>query len=515
MVCATDKLPNDVTRLKELLVAERLQAHKTIDRLQKKIDELFEAIRLARHQRFGSSSEKAPGQGDLFDEAEQTVDDDEESEKSEPTKTPVKPTSNKKRAARKPLPAHLPRIRNVIELPKEEQVCSCGCQLSEIGEDVSEQLEIIPVKLRVIQHVRKKYACKNCEETIKIAPTANTLLPKAIASANTMAYIITSKFADSLPLYRLSTIFKRYGIDFSRQTMSESVIATAKKLEPFIEHFKNTLYSSDVLHMDETTVQVLNEPGKTPQSKSYMWVQRGGLPDKAVVLFHYDPSRSSAVADKLLKNYSGALMTDGYAAYQQVAARKELTHLCCWAHARRKFVEAQKAQPKGKTGKADHALAMIAKLYAVEKRHKDSDVAMRQHAREDESKVILDSLKTWLESTLQQIPSKNALGKAVSYTLKYWPELSRYIENGSWPIDNNAAENAIRPFVVGRKNWMFSNSQRGATASANLYSLIESAKANAQEPYQYLSWLFERLPKTDLKDYETLMPWNMPLVPDL
>ena len=510
MVCTADKLPDDVESLKKLLLAER----KTNLRLQKQIDELFETIRLARHQRFGASSEKAPGQGELFDEAEDTVD---EADPVEPealaSSSETKP--KKKSVARKPLPAQLPRIRNVIELPEDERVCPCGCQLTEIGEDVGEQLEIIPAKLRVIEHVRKKYACKSCEETIKTAPTANVLLPKAIASANTMAYIITAKYADGLPLYRLSTILKRYGIDYSRQTMSESVIATAQKLEPLMEHFRQELLASTVMHMDETTVQVLNEPGKAPQSKSYMWVQRGGPPGKPIVLFNYDPSRSSAVPDRLLENYSGTLMSDGYAAYQQVAAKKNLTHLCCWAHSRRKFVDAQKAQPKGKAGRADSAIAKIAKLYAVEKRHKQSESPTRQLARENESKIVLAEFKLWLEKTQLQVPPKNALGKAINYTLKYWPELSRYIESGDWPIDNNVAENAIRPFVIGRKAWLFSHSQRGATASANLYSLIETAKANAQEPYQYLSWLFERLPKTKPSDYAALMPWEMPLVPNL
>ena len=381
MVGTADKLPDDVESLKMLLLAER----KTTTRLQKQIDELFESIRLARHQRFGASSEKAPGQGELFDETENTTSVTEQEESVKPaSETEAKP--KKQPTARKPLPAQLPRIRNVIELPQDERVCSSGCQLSEIGEDVSEQLEIIPAKLQVIQHVRKKYACKSCEETIKTAPTANTLLPKAIASANTMAYIITAKYADGLPLYRLSTILERYGISFSRQTMSESVIATAQKIEPFMEHFKRQLCASSVMHMDETTVQVLNEPDKSPHSKSYMWVQRGGPPGKPIVLFNYDPSRSSAVPDRLLEGYTGALMSDGYAACQQVAAKKNIVHLCCWAHVRRKFVDAKKAQPKGKAGRADSAIAKIAKLYAVVKRHKQSDGTARQLAREQESR---------------------------------------------------------------------------------------------------------------------------------
>lgn len=512
MVRPVEKLPNDVESLKALLLAER----NTTERLQKKIKTLFEAIRLARHQRFGASSEKAPGQGELFDEAEASLDTPEDVAQDESKSTSETDTkSGTKRKSRKPLPANLPRIRDVIELPEEDRVCACGCQLSEIGEDISEQLEIIPAKLSVIQYVRKKYACKSCEETIKSAPRANVLLPKAIASNNTMAYIITAKYADGLPLYRLSPILQRYGIDLSRQTLSESVIAVGQKIDPFLNHCRRILNSGNVMHMDETTVQVLNEPGKAPQSKSYMWVQRGGPPGQTVVLFNYEPSRSSAVTEKLLENYRGVLMSDGYTAYRQVAAKKQLIHLCCWAHARRKFVDAQKAQPKGKAGRADSALSLIAKLYAVEKRNKESDSETRQLARATESNRVLDDLKQWLEKAQREVPPARVLGKAINYTLKYWLELSRYTENGDWPIDNNVAENAIRPFVIGRKNWLFSNSQRGATASANLYSLIETAKANGREPYQYLSWLFERLPKTKPADYAELMPWKMPLVPDL
>lgn len=508
-----DPLPNDVASLKALLLAER----STTERLQKQVQTLFEAIRLARQQRFGASSEKAPGQGELFDEVEETLERSDQTppdtDGSTPSDTPVQATTTRK--ARRPLPAHLPRIHKLIELPEAERVCACGCQLSEIGEDSSEQLEIIPAKLQVIRYVRKKYACQACEDTVKVAPRANVLLPKAIASGNTMAYVITAKYADGLPLYRLSTILQRHGIDLPRQTLSESVMAVAQKVAPLLDHLRHCLMQSPVIHMDETTVQVLKEPDKAPQSHSYMWVQRGGPPGQAVVLFHYAPGRSAAVPETLLVNYRGALMTDGYSAYRTVATKQALTHLCCWAHARRKFMDAKKAQPKGKSGRADSALSLISKLYAIEKQHKGSDTDTRQQARQTDSARILDDLKQWLDKHQSHVPPSRALGKAINYTLKYWPELTRYVGHGDWPIDNNAAENAIRPFVIGRKNWLFSNSQRGATASANLYSLIETAKANHREPYQYLSWLFERLPQARPEEYASLMPWAMPEVSDL
>ena len=513
MPVTIDQLPDDPAVLKKLLAAERADAHthaKTIDALRKQIGDLLESLRLERYRHYSARSEKAAAQQELFDEADSDEAIALEQDSEERDTPPVQAKENKQRkTSRKPLPADLPRVRQVVELDETERQCNCGCQLTEIGEQISEQLDIIPAKVQVLQTVRKKYACKSCEEGIKTAPHPATLLPKAMASANTMAYIITAKYADGLPLYRLSEILKRHHIDLSRQTLSASVLATAAKLEPFMECLKTHLHQGKVLHMDETQVQVLNEAGKSAQSKSYMWVQRGGPPDRPVIHFTYDPSRAAAVPDRLLDNYQGVLMSDGYQPYRQVAAKKQLVHLCCWAHARRQFVQAKKVQPKGKTGRADKALQLIAKLYAVEKREQTSDAAKRHHTRQEHSVPVLQQLHAWLEKTQQQVPPKNAIGKAVNYTLKYWAELSRYTDNGAWPIDNNAAENAIRPFVIGRKNWLFSNSQNGAKASANLYSLIETAKANDREPYQYLCWLLNKLPETDQSELETLTPWNM------
>jgi len=504
-------LPGDIDKLKRLIISERAAHRACEDNFKSQIHSLLEAVRLSKHSLYGKSSEKAPGQSELFDEAEQPIETAElysEEHADEPPVTPAKKKTT--RPVRKPLPADLPRVRKVSGLNEEERQCACGCTLVEIGEDCSEQVDIIPIQVQVTQLVRKKYACKHCDEGIKIAPRHEVLLPKSIASGNTMAYVITSKYADGLPLHRLSGILKRYGIDIPKQTLSESVLKVAEKITPLMAHIESQLLDHSLIYMDETRVQVLNEPGKTAESNSYMWVQRGGAPGKPAIRFHYDPGRSTDTAKRLLDGYQGALMTDGYKPYRTVAMDGGLDHLCCWAHSRRKFIDAQKAQPKGKTGKADMAINYIAKLYAVEKKTKGNDAAARHLARQQYSVLALKQFRKWLEKTQQQVPPKTALGKAVNYTLEYWPELSRYVEDGAWPIDNNVAENAIRPFVIGRKNWMFSNSQRGARASANLYSLIETAKANGREPYSYLSWLFEKLPSTDLTDCDSLMPWNAP-----
>lgn len=501
---------NEVTSIRQdhdkEVTSIRLKLNKEILSIRQQLNTVIEALHIERQRLYGSKSEKSPGQGELFDEAEITVEEiDDETPANTPEKTP------KKRATRKPLPADLPRVRKVQTLSDAELLCACGCTLSEIGEQTSEQLDIIPAKVQVIEHVRKKYACKSCEETIKLAPRPPVLLPKSIASGDTMAFVITSKYADGLPLYRLSEILKRYHIDISRQTLSDSVLRCADQLAPLMERLRDHLMQSSVLYMDETPVQVLNEPDKSPQSKSYMWVQRGGPPDKCAVCFTYDPSRATDVPNRLLLGYRGVLMTDGYQPYRTVAAEKHLVHLCCWAHARRKFKDAQRVQPKGKTGKADVAINLIAKLYAVETQTASSDAATRHRTRQERSVPVLEKLQAWLIKTSLQVPPSSAIGKAVSYTLKYWAELSRYTKKAEWPIDNNCAENAIRPFAIGRKAWLFSNSQRGAIASACLYSLIETAKANQQEPYQYLSWLFEQLPITPAEKLETLLPWNKPV----
>lgn len=503
MPASVESLPDDPVALKALLQKQQGE----IDRLQSQLHSLLEALRLEKHRLYGARSEKAPGQAELFDEPEATADESTvAATQCGPRSLPRQP------GARKPLPKDLPRVRQVYELSVADRRCPCGCELSEIGETVSEQIDIIPAQVRVIEHVRKKYACRTCEESIRTAPKPPQLLPKSLASSNTMAYVITSKYADGLPLYRLSGILGRYGIELPRQTLSESVLKTADRMTPLIEHMKAQLLAGDVLYMDETRVQVLKEPDKPAQSQSYMWVQRGGPPGQPIIQLTYDSSRSAAVPSRLLAGYNGALMTDGYLAYRSAVASMEITHLCCWSHARRKFIEARKAQPNGKTGKADMAINFIAKLYGVEKRSLDRDADTRRRNRQSYSVAILEEFHAWLLKTRQQVPPKSALGKAVHYTLDYWAELTRYVESGHWPIDNNLAENAIRPFVIGRKNWLFSNSQRGATASANLYSLIETAKANGREPYQYLCWLFERLPHADMDDCESLMPWHPPRV---
>jgi len=340
-------------------------------------------------------------------------------------------------------------------------------------------------------------------------------IPKSVATASLLAWITVSKYVDALPLYRQSAIFSRIGVQIDRTTMANWMIACGQLVQPLINLLWDQLRQQAVLHMDETTVQVLGESGRDPKTKSYMWVSAAGPPGPAdtpgdrAVLFHYAPSRSAATPTDLLSDYRGTLMVDGYEGYEPACRINGITRLGCWAHARRGFVEAQRQQPKGKTGKPDQALAMINALYRIERSLKDTTVKLRQHERQRQAAPVLEKLHTWLIKTLPTTAPKTTLGKALTYLNNQWPRLERYVDDGRYPIDNNRAENAIRPFVIGRKNWLFSQSTRGVKASANLYSLIETAKANGIDPFSYLSHVFTELPNIQsVEGIEALLPRN-------
>lgn len=282
-------------------------------------------------------------------------------------------------------------------------------------------------------------------------------------------------------------------------------------VQPLLNLIRDSLLEGPFIHMDETVLQVLKEPDKPSTSNSYMWVQTGGLPDKSVVLFDYDPSRSGDVPVRLLQDYRGYLMTDGYEGYAKVARTDGIEHLVCWAHVRRRFVEAVRVQPKGKRGRADEAVSLIGRLYKIERDCKDGTDAQRLLIRQQHSIPALNALHDWMTQTLPSVAPSSALGTALSYMKKYWSRLNRYTERGELPIDNNACENAIRPFVVGRKGWLFSDTQAGAHASATIYSLVQTAKANGIEPYSWLRRVLRDLPAAQTPEQiEALMPWNLP-----
>ncbi len=468
-----DNLPDDLQLLKQMLA-----------KMQSRVGFLEEENALLRQRLFGRKSEQtadpATPQLALFNEAEsfvEAIDENAEEEVVIPAK---------RRGKRKPLPADLPRIEVIHELPEHELTCVCGCRKHAIGEEVSEQLEIVPMQIRVIKHVRKVYGCRDCETAPVTADKPAQLIEKSMASPSVLAMLLTTKYVDGLPLHRFEKVLGRHGIDIPRQTLARWVI-----------------------HCDETRVQVLKEPDREPSSQSWMWVQTGGPPDRPVILFDYSTSRAQEVPMRLLEGYRGYVISDDYAGYNALGAQTGVERLDCWAHARRKFVEAQKVQPKGKTGRADIALNLINKLYGIERDLKEVGDEHRHESRQQNSLPVLEQFHAWLEKTQPQVTAQNALGKAISYLASNWIKLVRYTEAGYLPINNNAAERAIRPFVIGRKNWLFSDTPKGAMAGAQLYSLVETAKANGQEPYAWLRHALERLPTaTSVDDYEALLPWN-------
>ena len=484
-----------------------------------RILEIYEQLRLARRRMFGPSSESHAGQGWLFNEAEALIESEPEAGDSaslpppaiEPSAQTLADTNKKKaRGKRKPLPIELPRIDVVLDVPEAERTCACGTPMVEIGQDVSEQLDIVPMQVRVLRHIRKRYGCPKGDQAPISAPVPAQVLPKSNASNDLLAMLLVTKYVDGLPLARFEYVLARAGVTVPRQTLARWVIGTAQALQPIANLMRDVLLGHDVIHMDETPVQVLKEPGRAPSSKSQMWVQRGGPPGKPVILFEYDPSRAQAVPLRLLEGWKGHLMADGLESYGAIAFCEGVTRLGCWAHARRRFVDASKVLPAGKRGRAHEALALIGKLYAIERDARELNDAARLAQRQSRSRAVLDELRRWLDQVLPTVPPTSVLGGALGYLHRQWPRLIPYLARGDLPIDNNPAENAIRPFVVGRKAWLFSDTQAGARASALIYSLVETAKANGMEPYLWLRNALRALPTaTTVEHFEALLPWNL------
>lgn len=482
------------------------QKNKVIEQKTHRIALLEDFLRQLRQQKFGASSEQLNHlQAQLFDESDALADAPmvDASEDA----VPIKVARQKHKLSR--IPDELPREVIIHDVATEQKTCPHdGTTLICIGEECSEQLDIVPAQIKVLRHLRKKYACPCCEQYVITAQKPKQPIEKSMAAPGLLAHVASQKYVDGLPLYRQTEIYQRIGIALDRTTLANWMIACGKLIQPLINLIHDNQTVQAVLHMDETRVQVLNEPMRYAQQQSTMWVLRS-TGEQPAVLFHYAPSRSGDVAKQLLGDYRGALMVDGYEGYNAVCATQSLTRLGCWAHARRKFIEAQKAQAKNKTGKADQALAFIQTLYRIEQLAKEKPAEERHAIRQTQARPIIDKIRQWMEKSVPHIPPQTVLGKALFYLQHQWPHLVRYLEHGQYPIDNNAAENAIRPFVVGRKNWLFSASQNGATASANLYSLIETTKANNLEPYAYLRSVFSELPNAQsLEQIEALLPWN-------
>ena len=515
----SDQNPPTVAELARIVADLRIGFAEESVRHEREVAVLIEQIRLLKSLLYGRSSEKNrpvdPNslQGFLPFEVD------------EPPVAPVIPAvtetlpvkaHSRGKPGRRPLPENLPRIEILHDLPEAEKICACGTALARIGEEVTERLDIVPAKVQVIRHVRLKYACRGCEGVesldgaVKLAPLPPQIIPQGIVTAGLLAHVAIAKFADAIPLYRQEQQFRRLGLEISRGTLAGWLILVAAVCLRLRELLQLEILTGPVINMDETRIQVLREPGRANTSTSHMWVCRGGPPEKPGILFRYFPSRAGKVAEEILKNYRGYLQTDGYIGYEAIGTREGIRHLGCWAHVRRKFMDVLKGDLETtKTGVAHEVIDSIGKLYAIEAKSRQQNlsaielVTLRKH----ESKPILDTLKELLDRRSLTTPPKCLLGKAIFYALNQWPLLIVFLESADLRLDNNLAENAIRPFAVGRKNWLFSGSPRGAEASATFFSLIETAKANALEPFAYLKFLFSEIPsaKSDA-ELKALLP---------
>ena len=511
-------LPKEVQDYIRSLEEKKQSTEAAIHDWETRYTQLEEQYKLLLLQKFGRKSEKERQeeyQPLLFGSEESSTPEHEASDTSITVQS-----HPRRKPGRKPIDDSLPREEVLIDIPEEEKQCACGHELVRIGEETSERLQVIPPKMWVERIVRPKYACKNCEGSgdeekpaVRVAAPPVSILPKSIVTPGLLSFIIVNKFVDHLPYYRQEKRFERIGIHISRQNMSNWQQAAYEKIEPLIETLKNHIRCGPVINMDETPVQVMGEPERSDTTKSYMWLARGGPPEKPALLYSYRETRGARHIKELLDGFSGYLQTDGYDAYRTVlAGNEQIVHVGCMAHVRRKFHEAAKASKKAAS--AQEGLNQIKKLYAIEAHLRNSGLPEEQFVAERrvQAEPVLEKFRSWLEKRGQQVPPSLLLGKAIQYTMNEWEKLVHYLDSPYLTPDNNSAEQAIRPFVLGRKNWLFSGSPKGAESSCAMYSLIETAKQNSVNQNDYLRRIFEEAPLMHASDnWEQLLPWNISL----
>ena len=499
----------NTNELEEIVASQRAR----ISELEALVKYYEERFRLAMIKQYAPSSEKSPPpeQLGLFDEVENTAD----LTQPEPELEQITYTRRKKKGKRKDDLSKLPVEVINYTLTEEECVCTeCGGNLHEMGHDIARrELTIIPAQAVITEHRRAIYACRCCERSgvsvpIIKAPIPEPVIKGSLASPSAMAHIMTQKYLMHSPLNRQEKDWERQGVNLSRQTMANWVIRCAEDwLQPLYDRMKQQLLEHKVLHADETSVQVLNEPGKKATSDSFMWLYRTGRDtQKHIIIFEYQPGRAHIYPQKFLQGWSGYLHTDGYGVYHMLPP--EIVVVGCWSHARRKFSDALKLLPaEGRRKSPEYqAIERLGFLFHLEEKWKQLHPEERHRRRQKESKPLAEAFFSWLEG-LRVLP-KSALGKAVSYALEQKKWLMNVYLDGRTELSNNRIENSVRPFSLGRKNWMFCNSIKGADASSVVYSIIETAKANGLKPFEYLKFLFETLPNSTISAMDSLLPWG-------
>jgi len=480
----------------------------------------LEQFRLAQHRRFGRSSEKSmmPDQLGLFNEAEVLAD-----APTSETEETVTYTRKKRKGKRDEFYQGLPTEQIIHELPEDERVCpSCGGVLHACGHDVlRREVEIIPAQVKAVEHIQTVYSCRDCERNadVNAIPVVKSNVPapvitgSGIASPSLLAFILCNKYVLALPLYRQEQELLRIGVHISRQTMANWLIFTAIHwLEPIYTLLYDELLRNEILHADETTLQVIKESGKSAIQKSYMWMYHsGGNACRHVALFEYQPTREGVHPLKFLEGFHGFLQVDAYAAYKKLE-EQGVTIVECWAHARRKFDEALKALKKSeRTGAvANIGLEYCDKLFELERKFDEQQLSHEERAEKRilESKPIADAFFEWVDSMQSKCLPKSTFGQAITYAANQRLWLMNFLLDGRLELSNNRAERTLRPFTVGRKNWLFSFSVRGAKASAIAYSLIETAQANGLVPFMYIKYLLEKLPNIPQNQFSDCLPWN-------
>lgn len=512
---SAQQLQNEISALQEKITSlENKNAE-----LAAKVNWFEEHFRLNQHRLYGRSSEQTvnPEQQTLFNEAEAL--DAVKPSVPEPTVEEITYTRKKKQQGhREKMLKDLPVETIEYKLPEEEQVCdACGGALHEMSTETTREIKIIPPQVKVAEHVRSVYGCRDCERngtttSIITAPMPKRALPGSIASAATIAHIMVQKFMYGVPLYRQEQNWKQLDVEISRQTMANWLIsASSRWLSILFDRMHQLLLKHDIICADETTLQVLHEPGRAADSTSYMWLYRTGRDGPPIVLYEYQTTRARKHPEKFLKGFKGYLCTDGYQSYDGLSGA---INVACLAHARRKFDEALKSLPKTAKDKAcaaQEGLDFCNKLYMIERELHDVSPEKRYEARLEKSKPVLDAFHEWLKYQRRILTPKSTTGKAVNYCLNLWDKLTGFLLDGRLFIDNNISERSIKPFVISRKNFLFCNTQGGATASAMIFSILETAKENGVKLFEYLTYLLEALPNMNVKDQnvlDSLMPWS-------
>ena len=504
-----EDLQQEVARLLALIG----QKEQTIQQQKSSIENLQHQLYLFRTARFGRKSEKGvvPEQLALqFDEAIPEAESAAQEENPSNTTETITYTRNKKGTGRKALPKSLPYIEKIHDLADEEKQCACGCSLTHIRDEITEQLDVVPQMTFRVVHIRKQYACKGCADTMKLAKLPEQPINKSIATPGLLAAVIDSKFNRHMPLYRQEAMFREAGISITRGTLSNWLIRSAKVLTPLVKLMEADIQSHDIAFADETPLQVLKEKDRLPTQKSYMWLFIGGLPSKRAFVYQYHPTRSHQIPTEFFADFKGYLHADCYKAYVTLGQSDSMVHVACFAHARRYFVDVVKAHKK--KGLAHQIVELIGKLYKIESELKEQNAPPTRvfMTRIQKAKPVLDEIKMLLVEAELKVPSKSPLGTAVFYALNHWQSLNAYLYDGRLEIDNNRAERSIKPFVIGRKNWMFHGNDIGARAGSILFSLIETCKQNQVEVFSWLKYALSNIHQAHtMAQLEQLLPYNI------